>query len=237
MKPTVCFDVIHFLIRIYGHNSGQIAQPVARSCAVPFATQRGRPTRLQYRHPPRAQPVAPLRERHCRGPRLPPRRGTAQALSRAQRQPGGAPGRQHQPHRLTMPRDALPTRLASFCLLAMASPPRDPRRDPWISQQTSGIVSGANSKCIAGALATFLLTAGRVARRSSPRQSRRPGREDGGILPQPDHMERPPLGLTVRSSTPTMAPVIACPVVHGRGLPQGADTRHEIRPLYPGLLD
>jgi hypothetical protein len=144
---------------------------------------------------------------------------------------------EQQPNRLTMPRDALPTRLASFCLLAMASPPRDTRRDPWISQQTSGIVSGANSKCIAGALAPFLLTAGRVARRSSPRQSRRPGREDGGILPQPDHIERPPLGLTVRSSTPTMAPVIACPVVHGRGLPQGAETRHEIRPLYPGLMD
>ena len=41
---------------------------------------------------------------------------------------------EQQPHRLTMPRDALPTRLASFCLLAMASPPRDTRRNPLISQ-------------------------------------------------------------------------------------------------------
>jgi hypothetical protein len=51
-----------------------------------------------------------------------------------------------QPHRLTIPRDALPTRLASFCLLAMASPPRDTRRNPWISQHTSGIVSGADRR-------------------------------------------------------------------------------------------
>ena len=182
-------------------------------------------------------PVAPLRERHCRGPRLPPRRCTVQALERAQGQPGGAPGRKPQPHRLTMPRDALPTRLASFCLLAMASPPRDTRRNPLISQHTSGIVRGADRRIIAGALAAFLLPAGRVARRSDPLQSRRPGREDGGIISPPDHIERPPMGLTVRSSTPTMAPVIARPVIHGRGLPQGAETRHEIRPLYPRLMD
>ena len=144
---------------------------------------------------------------------------------------------EQQPHRLTMPRDALPTRLSSFCLLAMASPPRDTRRNPLISQHTSGIVSGADSRCIEGALAAFLLTACRVERRSYPLQSRLPGRDDGGIISQPDHIERSPIGLTVRSSTPTMAPVIARPVVHGRGLPQGAETRHEIRPLYPGLMD
>src|SRR5215510_5866420 len=100
----------------------------------------------------------------------------------------------------------------------MASPSRDTRRNPLISQHTSGIVSGADRRFIAGALTAFLLTAGRVARRSYPLQSRRPGREDGGIISQPDHMERSPIGLTVRSSTPTMAPVIAH-VVHGRGLP------------------
>lgn len=144
---------------------------------------------------------------------------------------------EQQPHRLTIPRDALPTRLSSFCLLAMASPPRDTCRNPSISQQTSGIVSGADSRCIEGALAAFLLTACRVERRSYPLQSRRPGRDDGGIISQPDHIERPPSGLTVSSSTPTMAPVIARPVVHGRGLPQGAETRHEIRPLYPRLMD
>jgi hypothetical protein len=144
---------------------------------------------------------------------------------------------EQQPHRLTMPRDALPTRLASFGLLAMASPPRDTRRNPLLSQQTSGIVSGADRRCIAGARAAFLLQACQVARRSDPLQSRRPGREDGGIISQPDHIERPPIGLTVSSSTPTMAPVSARPAIHGRGLPQGAETRHEIRPLYPRLLD
>jgi hypothetical protein len=220
-----------------GHYRGHIAPRAAHAFAVHVATQNGLAKRRPYRHPPRAQPVAPLRERHCRGPRLPPRRGTAQALERAQGQPGGAPGRKQQPHRLTIPRDALPTRLASVCLLAMASPPRDTRRNPLISQHTGEIVSGADSKCIEGALAAFLLTAGRVARRSYPLQSRLPGRDDGGIISQPDHMERSPIGLTVRSSTPTMAPVIARPVVHGRGLPQGAETRHEIRPLYPGLMD
>ena len=188
-------------------------------------------------HPPRAQPVAPLRERHCRRSTAAPealhrsgplaRSGTTRWRTREEQ----------QPHRLTMPRDALPTRLSSFCLLAMASPPRDTRRNPWISQQTSGIGSGADRRLIDGALAAFLLTAGRVARRRYPLQSRLPGRDDGGIISPPDHIERPPMGLTVRSSTPTMAPVIARPVVHGRGLPQGADTRHEIRPLYPRLMD
>jgi hypothetical protein len=95
----------------------------------------------------------------------------------------------------------------------------------------------ADRRCIEGALAVFLLTACHVERRGYPLQSRLPGRDDGGIISQPDHIERPPIGLTVSSSTPTMAPVIARPVVHGRGLPQGADTRHEIRPLYPRLMD
>src|SRR5262249_35772675 len=34
--------------------------------------------RLQHCHPPRAQPVAAVRKRHSRRPRLPPRRGTDQ---------------------------------------------------------------------------------------------------------------------------------------------------------------
>src|SRR5262249_20040997 len=71
---------------------------------------------------------------------------------------------------------------------------------PLISQHTSGIVSGADRRFIAGALAAFLLTAGRIARRSYPLQSRLPGRDDGGSISQPDHMERPPIGLTVRAA-------------------------------------
>jgi hypothetical protein len=75
---------------------------------------------------------------------------------------------EQQPNRLTIPRDALPTRLSSFCLLAMDSPPRDTRRNPLISQHTSGIVRGADGRFIDGALAAFLLTACRVERRSDP---------------------------------------------------------------------
>jgi hypothetical protein len=115
--------------------------------------------------------------------------------------------------------------------------PRDTRRNSLIAQYTSGIVRGADRRCIAGALAAFRLAACRIARRRDPLHSRRPGRDDGGILSPSDHMERSPIGLTVSSSTPTMASVIARPVVHGRGLPQGADTRHAIRPLSPRLLD
>ena len=43
----------------------------------------------QHRHPPCAQPVALLREGHGGRPRLPPRRGTAQASHREQGHPGG----------------------------------------------------------------------------------------------------------------------------------------------------
>jgi hypothetical protein len=53
-----------------------------------------------------------------------------------------------RPHRLTIPHDALPARLSYFCLLAMASPPLDARRNPLISQHTSGIVRGADSRSI-----------------------------------------------------------------------------------------
>jgi hypothetical protein len=111
---------------------------------------------------------------HCSGPRA--RSGTTRWRTREEQ----------QPHRLTMPRDALPTRLASFCLLAMASPPRDTRRNSLISQQTSGIGRGADRRLIEGALAAFLLTAGRVERRRYPLQSRLPGRDDGGLISQPD---------------------------------------------------
>jgi probable HAF family extracellular repeat protein len=53
--------------------------------------------RIQHRHPPRAHPVAPMRERHCRRPRLPPRCCTDQAPYRAQGQPGGAHGGSNDP--------------------------------------------------------------------------------------------------------------------------------------------
>jgi len=86
----------------------------------------GSQKRIPHRPPPRAQPVAPMRERHCRRPRLTPRGGTDQAPYRAQGQPGGAHGRRNisprtsqevlkRPHRLIIPRgcDARPSLLFS----------------------------------------------------------------------------------------------------------------------------
>src|SRR4030095_5612238 len=59
-------------------------------------TERARETSTT---PPSAtrSPVAPRRERHCRRPRLPPRRCTEQAPSRDLGHPGGAHGRRNDP--------------------------------------------------------------------------------------------------------------------------------------------
>jgi hypothetical protein len=92
-KPTVSLGVISLVASSCGYYRGHIEPRAAHEFAVPLATQRGLAKRLQHRHPPRAQPVAPLRERHCRRPRLPPRRCTAQAPYRAQGHPGGTHGR------------------------------------------------------------------------------------------------------------------------------------------------
>ena len=80
-----------------GYYRGHIEPHAAQECTVHVATQRGRAKRLQHRHPPCVQPAAPMRECHCRRPRLPPRRGTAEAPSREQGHPGGAHGRRHDP--------------------------------------------------------------------------------------------------------------------------------------------
>ena len=120
--PTVSLDAISLVASSCGYYRGQIARRAAQYCTAHLAAQRGRATRLPHRQPPRVQPVAPMRERNCRRPRRPPRRCTAQAPSRAQGHPGGAYRSRNDPHRLPMPRDALPTRLSSFRLLVMASP-------------------------------------------------------------------------------------------------------------------
>jgi len=62
-----------------------------------MTTQRGRAKRLQHRHPPRVQPVAPLRERHCRRSRLPPRSCTEQAPHREQGHPGDRTREEQRP--------------------------------------------------------------------------------------------------------------------------------------------
>jgi len=89
----------------------------AHEFAVHVATQSGCVKRLHHRHPPRAQPVAPLRERHCRRPRLPPRCGTAQAPHRKQGHPGGRTREEQRPHRCT-------------CLV-MRGPPASPLFASW----------------------------------------------------------------------------------------------------------
>ena len=95
--PTVSLDIIALVASSCRYYRGHIEQRAAQSFAVYLATQRGLAKRRQHRHPPLAQPVAPMRERHCSRPRLPPRRGTAQAPSRAQGHPGGAHGKETTP--------------------------------------------------------------------------------------------------------------------------------------------
>jgi hypothetical protein len=87
----------------------------------PLVTQRGRAKCLQHRHLPRAQPIAPMWERHCRRPRLTPEvLHRAGPLSRAGT-PQWRTQEEKRPKRLTIQCDAMPTRLPSFRLLAMAS--------------------------------------------------------------------------------------------------------------------
>ena len=97
LKPTVSLDVIAVVASNYGYSRSHIEPHATQECTVHVATQRGRAKRLQHRHPPCVQPAAPMRECPCRRPRLPPRRGTAEAPSREQGHPGGAHGRRHDP--------------------------------------------------------------------------------------------------------------------------------------------
>src|SRR5262245_1303669 len=99
--PTVSLDVISLVASSCGYYRKQIEPCAAHEFAVHVATQRGLAQRRQHRHPPRAQPVAPMRERHCRGPRLPPRRGTDQTPYREQGYPGDRTWEEKPPTRLT----------------------------------------------------------------------------------------------------------------------------------------
>src|SRR5712691_4226091 len=61
-RPTVSLDVISLVASSCGYYKGQIECRLAHQFAVHVATQRGLVERPQHRHPPRAQPVAPMRE-------------------------------------------------------------------------------------------------------------------------------------------------------------------------------
>src|SRR5215475_10273425 len=97
--PTLSLDVTSLVANSCGYYRSQIEQRAAHEFAVHLATQRGRAKRLQHRHPPRAQPVAPLRERHCRRPRLTPGSGTEQAPHREQEHPGDRTRKEKRPKR------------------------------------------------------------------------------------------------------------------------------------------
>jgi hypothetical protein len=108
-----------------------------------------RAKRLQSRHPSRSAqcphcPMGASLQMSTAAPEAWHRSGTLVRSGTTR----GRTREEQRLNRLTIPRDALPTRLSSFCLLAMASPPRDTRRNPLISQHSSGIVSGVDSRSI-----------------------------------------------------------------------------------------
>src|SRR5262249_39330464 len=74
---TVSPDVISLVASSCGYYRGHIEHRAAHEFAVHVATQRGLVERIEHRRPPRSQPVAPMRERHCRRPRLTPKSCTA----------------------------------------------------------------------------------------------------------------------------------------------------------------
>src|SRR6516225_207776 len=100
-KPTVSLDVISLVSNSCGHYRDQIEPRAAHEFAMHMATQRELAKCRQHRHSPRAQPVALLRERHCRRPRLTPGSGTEQAPHREQGHPGDRTREEKRPKRFT----------------------------------------------------------------------------------------------------------------------------------------
>src|SRR5262249_32290444 len=63
-KPTGCLEVISLVASSCGYNRGEIEQRVAQEFTAHVTTQKELAERPQERHPPRAQPVAPMWECH-----------------------------------------------------------------------------------------------------------------------------------------------------------------------------
>ena len=120
-RPTGSRDIISLVASRCGDSRGQIEHRVAHEFAVYVATQRGRAARPPHRHPLHAQPVASMRECPCRHRWLTPRSCTDQTSHRDQGSRGGRTRQEQRPQRFTVPREAMPARLASFRLLPMAS--------------------------------------------------------------------------------------------------------------------
>ena len=66
-------------------------------------------------------------------------------------------------------------------------------------------------------------------------QNQRPSRDEGDIISQPNSIEPSPVDAKVPHAYNGSGHRASCRT--RRGFPQGAQTRHEIRPLYPGLMD
>ena len=77
-KPTVSLGVTSAVVSSCGHDSGQIEQRVAHELVGHWATHAGPAERPPHRHPPHAQPLAPVRQHHGQRPRLTPRGCTDQ---------------------------------------------------------------------------------------------------------------------------------------------------------------
>ena len=120
--PTVSLDVISLVVSSCGYYRGQIEQRAAHELAGHWATHEGPAERTQHRHPPHAQPLAPVRQHHGRRPRLTPRGCTDQTPPSDAGHPCGRIREAQRHHRSLVPRDAMPRRRSSFRLLAMASP-------------------------------------------------------------------------------------------------------------------
>ena len=120
--PTVSLGVTSAVVSSCGYESGHIEQRVAHELAGHWATHAGPAECPPYRHPPHAQPLAPVRQHHRRCPRLTPRGCTDPIPPSDEGQPCGRLREEQRHHRSRVPREARPRRRSSFRLLAMASP-------------------------------------------------------------------------------------------------------------------
>ena len=110
------------MVSSYEYDGGQIEQLIAHELAVHVATHGGHTARAKHLHPPRAQPIAHVRQRQGRHPLLPPMGFTDQAPHRDQGQPCSRTWEEKRHNRFTVPLDAMPTRLPFFRLLALTAP-------------------------------------------------------------------------------------------------------------------
>jgi hypothetical protein len=120
--PTVSLGVTSAVVSSCGHDSGHIEHRVAHELAGHWATHERPAEGTQHRHPPHAQPLAPVRQHHGRRPRLTPRGCTDHTSPSDEGHPCGRIREEQRHHRSLVPRDARPRRRSSFRLLGMASP-------------------------------------------------------------------------------------------------------------------